>query len=184
MVKHIINALKQVIKGAILSDPTQAVAYYRNKGVIIGNNVKLYNVKMDARRPYLITIGNNVILTNCRLLTHDASMFLALGYTKIGRITIGDNVFVGVDCVILPNIRIGNNVVVGAGSVVSKDIPDDSVAVGNPLRIISSYSEFIAKHKDRLKTCPLYINHKMSAEEVELMKNDLEHTCGYSSVGK
>lgn len=45
--------------------------------------------------PYLVAIGNNVTLTGVRVLTHDASTKKELGYTKVGRVTIGDNVFVG-----------------------------------------------------------------------------------------
>lgn len=51
--------------------------------------------------------------------------------------TIGDNVKLGANVVIIGNVTIGNNVVVGAGSIVTKDIPDNSIVVGNPARIIS-----------------------------------------------
>ena len=51
-------------------------------------------------------------------------------------ITIGDNVWFGGNCIVLPGVTIGNNVVVGAGSVVTKDIPDNAVVVGNPAKII------------------------------------------------
>lgn len=51
-------------------------------------------------------------------------------------VTIGDNVWFGGNCVVLPGVTIGNNVVVGAGSVVTKDIPDNAVVAGNPARIL------------------------------------------------
>ncbi|WP_296114431.1 serine acetyltransferase [uncultured Alistipes sp.] len=54
------------------------------------------------------------------------------------RPTIGDNVTLGVNVTVIGDIRIGNNVVIGAGSVVVKDIPDNSVAVGNPCRVIKA----------------------------------------------
>ena len=50
--------------------------------------------------------------------------------------TIGDNVWLGGNTVINPGVTIGNNVVIGAGSVVTRDIPADSVAAGNPARVI------------------------------------------------
>ncbi len=50
-------------------------------------------------------------------------------------VTIGDNVWIGGGSIILPGVTIGNNSVIGAGSVVTKDIPDDVVAVGNPCRV-------------------------------------------------
>ena len=51
-------------------------------------------------------------------------------------VTIGDNVWIGGSVTILPGVRIGNNVTIGAGSVVTKDIPDNVVAAGNPCRVI------------------------------------------------
>ena len=56
-------------------------------------------------------------------------------------VTIGDNVWIGGSVVILPGVNIGNNVVIGAGSVVTKDIPDWSLAVGNPCRVIRKITE-------------------------------------------
>lgn len=56
-----------------------------------------------------------------------------------GCIQIGDNVAIGANVIILPNVKIGSDVIIGAGTVCSKDIPDNSVAVGNPIKIISSF---------------------------------------------
>lgn len=53
-------------------------------------------------------------------------------------VTIGDNVWMGGSVTILPGVTIGNNVTIGAGSVVTKDIPDNVVAVGNPCKVIKS----------------------------------------------
>ena len=56
-------------------------------------------------------------------------------------ITVGDNVWFGGHCVVLGGVTIGNNVVVGAGSVVTKDIPDNCLAVGNPCRAVREITE-------------------------------------------
>lgn len=66
-------------------------------------------------------------------------------------ITIGDNVWVGGNTVILPGVHIGSNTVIGAGSVVSKDIPDWCVAAGNPCKVIRKITEEDMKfyYKDR-----------------------------------
>lgn len=61
-----------------------------------------------------------------------------LGRTDKGRPVIGDNVRLGANVTIIGTVRIGNNVTIGAGSVVVKDIPDNSVAVGNPARVIKT----------------------------------------------
>jgi maltose O-acetyltransferase len=74
-----------------------------------------------------------------------------LGLTKIGRVTIGDNVFIGAGSIILQNVCIGKNSIIGAGSVVTKDIPADSIAAGNPAKVIDSLKSFIEKHKTLAK---------------------------------
>ncbi len=56
-------------------------------------------------------------------------------------VTIGDNVWLGGNTVVCPGVHIGNNVVIGAGSVVTKDIPDWSIAAGNPCRVIRKITE-------------------------------------------
>ena len=56
-------------------------------------------------------------------------------------VTIGDNVWIGGNTVILPGVHIGNNVVIGGGSVVTKDIPDWTIAAGNPCRVIRKITE-------------------------------------------
>ena len=63
------------------------------------------------------------------------------GYEYGISITIGDNVWIGGSVCILPGVTIGNNVVIGAGSVVTKDIPDNVIAAGNPCRIIRTITE-------------------------------------------
>ena len=63
------------------------------------------------------------------------------GYEYGIDITIGDNVWIGGSSVINPGVTIGNNVVIGSGSVVTKDIPDNVIAVGNPCRVIRSITE-------------------------------------------
>lgn len=73
------------------------------------------------------------------------------GYEYGIGVTIGDNVWVGGNSVINPGVHIGNNVVIGSGSVVTKDIPDNAIAVGNPCRVIRYIMEEDRKYyfKDR-----------------------------------
>jgi acetyltransferase-like isoleucine patch superfamily enzyme len=63
------------------------------------------------------------------------------GYEYGISITIGDNVWIGGNACIMPGVTIGNNVVIGAGSVVTKDIPDNVIAAGNPCKIIRTVTE-------------------------------------------
>lgn len=125
----------------------------RKWGAIIGDDVELYSVMCSKIDATCLEIGNHVTLTGVHILTHDASTkrFLGNDINRVGRVVVGDNVFVGKQTVILPNVKIGNNVVVGAGSVVTKNIPDNVVAVGNPCRVICSIDEWIKKQKENMK---------------------------------
>ena len=95
----------------------------------------------------MISIGDDVTLTGVTLLTHDASLKKMIGYSKFGKVVIGDMVFAGKNTTILPNVTIGNHVIIGAGSVVTRDIPSGSVAVGNPCRVIGSFEDYVEKNK-------------------------------------
>ncbi len=148
----------------------------KKKGAIIGDNVHMFNTYIDTRTPFLIEIGNNVTLTDVKILSHDASTFKELGFTKIGKVKIGDNVFVGAKTVILPNVTIGNNVIVGAGSVVTKDIPENSVAVGNPCRVIKSYQAYIEENRRNciIDKCIDKDPEKLTEKEIHDLKRNIE----------
>lgn len=118
-------------------------------GLTVGKNFsRQEKTLIDQSHCWLITIGDDVTLApRVHILAHDASTKKALGYTRIGVVNIGNNVFIGASSTILPGISIGNNVVIGANSVVSRDIPDDSVAIGNPAKVICTYDEFVSRKK-------------------------------------
>ena len=100
-----------------------------------------------------------------------------LGYSKVGKVVIGNNVFIGADAIILPNTKIGNNVIVGAGTVVTKDIPDNSVVVGNPGRVINNCDAYIERNRNFIERgAPVYTTYatEKSIAEIEQMKKDLD----------
>ena len=126
-----------------------------DKWVKRGTNVHILDSTIDCCYPYLITIGNNVTITHATILAHDASTKKILGYTKVGRVDIGNNVFIGAGAIVLCNTRIGNNVIVGAGTVVAKDVPDNVVIAGNPWHVICSYSEYMERNRIMLTQRPI-----------------------------
>ena len=136
-------------------------------GMVVGKNFKRLNgVILDPSHCWLIEIGDDVTMApRAHILCHDASTKAFLSYTKIGRVTIGNSVFIGAESIILPGVTIGNNVVIGAGSVVTHAVPDGVVATGNPARVLCSLEEYLHKEKIRMEESPCY------GEEYTLRKN-------------
>ena len=128
------------------------------RGMIVGKDfVRQQGCYIDPSHCFLIEIGNNVTLSiRVTLMAHDASTKIILGYTKIGSIKIGNNVFIGANSTVLPNVRIGDNVVVGANSVITRDVPSNSVVAGNPGKVISSIADFEEKNKERMKNASVF----------------------------
>jgi len=123
--------------------------YAKKIGVTIGRNCRIYTTKFGSE-PWLIEIGNNVTITsNVVLLTHDGATWLIrdnLGRRySYGKIIIKDNVFVGINSIIMPGVTIENNVIIAAGSVVTKSIHYGTVVAGNPAKVIGKYSDYYDK---------------------------------------
>ena len=156
-------------------------------GFKVGENFKrMHGTILDPSHCWLITIGDNVTLApRVHILAHDASTYSIIGYTKIGRVNIGNNVFIGAESVVLPNVSIGDNVIIGAGSVVTKDIPCNSIAVGNPARVIMSYEEYCKKVKEKCKRACIYdekytLRNKWLTDSMKnRMYEDLENSIGF-----
>ena len=158
-----------------------SIEYLRSRGVRIGEEVHLFHTDIDYGHGFLVSIGNRVTLTGVKILAHDASTQIPLGVSKVGRVTIGDEVFVGSGTIILPNVTIGSRVVIGAGSVVSRDIPDGSVAVGNPCTVIGTYDEFVARHRAQMDRRPVYhtLWKNKTEDEKQQMYEQLANGVGY-----
>lgn len=161
-------------------DRNEYIEMVKANGAIIGSNFHMQaDVIIDPSHAWLIEIGDNVTLApRVHILAHDASTKKQLGYTKIGKVKIGNNVFVGASAIILPNVKIGDKVIIGAGTVVTKNIPENSVVVGNPAKVICKYDEYMDKNENLLKTAPIFgveytLNGGITAEMKEEMKNKL-----------
>jgi acetyltransferase-like isoleucine patch superfamily enzyme len=134
------------------------------KNVLIREGARLEGIVINPSNPSSLYIGNNVnIEQNVHIICHHrvaiasnvsiAPMcsimdtthpFDGIGEAKVGNllqdddavVEIGDGSWIGIGAVILPNVRIGKRCVIGANAVVTRDIPDRSVAVGSPARVI------------------------------------------------
>lgn len=123
--------------------PDLVIKFQRLRGVKIGKNCHLSPyVLIDLIHPELVTLEDNVtISSNTMIFAHvnpTANQFLKEhGYARsIKPVLIKEGAVISVGCIIISGVKIGKNSIVGAGSVVAHDIPDLSVAIGNPARVI------------------------------------------------
>lgn len=145
--------------------------YARKIGVNMGDNCRIFGKVYWGSEPWIITLGKNVHITDgTRFITHDGGTLLFrdrvpdLEITK--PIVVGDNVYFGNNVIILPGVTIGSNVVVGAGAVVSRDIPDNSLAVGVPAKVIKTADEYLEK----LQRESLHLGHLVGKEKDDALK--------------
>ena len=128
--------------------------YVRYIGVNAGSDLHVYGnpMSMFGTEPWCITLGNNVHITREVLfVTHDGGTLLYRKYIPDLEITkpivVGDDVYIGVRSIIMPGVHIGNNCIIAAGSVVTKDVPDNSVVGGVPAKYLKSAEEYLEKIK-------------------------------------
>ena len=127
----------------------------RAMGVRVGERCRIYAANFGSE-PWLIRIGDHVCISNdVTFVNHDLTWPFQDKYaslTSFGKIDIRDNCQIGVGATILPNVTIGPNAIVGACSVVTKDVPPNTVVAGNPARAICSFEEYeqkcLARHID------------------------------------
>jgi maltose O-acetyltransferase len=157
-----------------------------NKGLRLGKNVLIVDsFFFDPSHCYLISIGDNcTICPNVRLIAHDASTKNHLGYTKFGKITIGENCFIGDSTIVLPNVSIGSNSIVGAGSVVTKSVPSGTVVAGNPARRVCGVEEYLARIRGMVDGGKKVFGEEYSIENLDDLKktelrNDVEKSFGF-----
>lgn len=143
--------------------------------VFIGNNTYInYNCCfLDSAK---VTIGDYVYMgPNCNIFTPCHPIHHELRKEKVTEyalpVTVGSHSWIGGDVVITPGVTIGENCVIGAGSVVTKDIPDNSIAVGNPCKVIRQIND-----KDRE-----YINSLILDDETKDSKYKQENSYIYSA---
>lgn len=147
IIRGVFNRILHII--AYVTFPYQVTVFlHRLRGVKIGKRSHIARlVSIDDRNPKLIEIGEGVaITTGVMILCHqrDLSDYKPGMYAmhcpfKEGKVIIKDGAHIGIGAIIMPNVTIGKGAVIGAGAVVISDIPDYSVAVGIPAKVVKTF---------------------------------------------
>lgn len=155
-VKSLIRKIVRKLKNYVSEPQKSNLQLFVEGGGQVGEGCSIYSDVFFGSEPYLITIGNHVRVSyGVKFATHDGGVWTLrkMGILEnadvFGPITVGDNTNIGWNVIILPGVNIGKNCVIGAGAVVTKDIPDNSVAVGVPARVIETVDEYYEKIKEK-----------------------------------
>jgi len=121
----------------------------KNRGMKVGKNFNMPDKIYFGTEPYLIEIGDDVnIAAGVRFVNHGGTTTLLrklTGYENariFGRIKIGNNSTIGINCVITHEVQIGNNCILGANSVLSQSMPDNTVFIGNPAQFLCTIEDY------------------------------------------
>lgn len=152
MLKIVVSKIRTKVRSVYISlvyDDFTIEEYLRKIGMHVGHRNRIL-IRNFGTEPYLVRIGNHCTISyNVTFLTHDGGTWLFTdtfpSIQKFGLIEIRDNSFVGSGASILPNVKIGPNSIVGAGSVVTKDVPPDTIVAGNPARVIATVDDYMQK---------------------------------------
>lgn len=141
---HFITGHNAVIRegNSIGNRVVVGVHTYVGSGNIIGDDVKIHTSCFLEG----VTLGNNVIIAPHVVFTNDPYPPCKKCVEEIGGATVGDGTVIGANATILPGIHIGKNCLIGAGSVVTTNVEDEAVVVGNPARMIKHKKDIIHKH--------------------------------------
>lgn len=168
--KGIIQLLKRKIKGSL------QVA--REDGMIVEEDVTVMGGVNFGSEPYLIHLKKGCRISfDVAFITHDGGTWAFRrvdekykNLAKFGKIIVGEESFIGCRSIIMPGVTIGKNCVVGAGSVVTKDVPDETVVCGVPARFICTTHEYAEKSMKMMSK---------DFDYVEYMKNKKAYLVDY-----
>lgn len=162
----------------------------RKLGMQIGSGVYMSpSVWIDISHCFLISIGDNCGFSeNCVIYAHDGLMNFFIDATKVGFVKINDYCLFGMNTVILPGVEIGPRSLIGLNSVVTSDIPPNSVASGNPAEVICSLDHYLNKNKKLMEQAPIfpfreYDDRYLNSHKKEEMKLKLKKNIGYITGG-
>lgn len=131
--------------------------WLRRRGAQCGEGGRFYGVKPGTfgSEPFLISIGDRVTITDgVRFVTHDGALWIFRhsdpALDLFDTIRIGNDVFIGLNSIILPGTNLGDNCIVGAGSIVKGSFPSGCVIAGNPARVKYSVEEYLQRVSPRV----------------------------------
>lgn len=143
------------IRVALIFESKKRTKYIIKKKIFksVGDNF-FFQPRFIPSDPELIKFHNNVtVASGVTFINHDLIHNVMKNVNNdwydyySGCIEIMDNVFIGSNSTILPNVKIGPNVIVAAGSVITKDVPSNSVVAGVPAKVIGTFDDYMNKRK-------------------------------------
>jgi acetyltransferase-like isoleucine patch superfamily enzyme len=127
------------------------IGYAMSLGVKLGKDCRLFSVDFGSE-PFLVTLGDHVSATRTQFITHDGAVWVFRdkhpNVDRVAPIKVGNNVFLGFGAIILPGVTIGDNVIIGAATLVTKDIPSNTVYAGVPAKFIKTLDAYWDSVKD------------------------------------
>ena len=151
MIGHLLSSIHRM--WLIKSDPNR---YARSIGVQMGRDCRLLGLEFTTfgSEPYLVKLGDHVTITSgVRFITHDGGVWVFRkehpNIDVIAPIVVGNNVFIGINSILMPGVTIGDDCVIGAGSVVTRDVASGAVVAGVPARPIQTIAEYWQKVEGR-----------------------------------
>ena len=139
--------------------------------------VKVDNTDIDMLTPDMIDIGENFSSAEGSwILSHDSRLCPVSGKIVVKKTKVGNNVFLGLNSIVMPGVTVGDNVIVGAGAVVTKDIPSGEIWAGNPAKCVSKTEDYLKKAKDEDGKSLVFVDKvkEVTSEELARFRNDYE----------
>lgn len=108
------------------------------------------NTRIDALVPNAAEVGKNLISApGSWILTHDSSPINHIDKVAVKKTIVGNNVFIGLNAIIMPGVKVGDSAIIGAGAAVTHDVLPYTVVGGNPAKFICTVDEYIEKVKTK-----------------------------------
>lgn len=158
----------------LIPDVYKRTEYLIKKNVFksVGKNF-FFQPRVIPADPKLIKFHDNVtVASNVTFINHDVINLMLNNINNewfkyhSGCIEVGNNVFIGANTTILPNVKIGDNVIISAGSIITKDVPKNTVVGGVPAKVIMPFDEYVEKRRNKDKEIVEYDGTKEKENEI------------------